>query len=63
MIFCDTTAEIGSSFQIDRRRMDGGGGKTDRCGSQNSYLDLIMAESVTNFNKNCDNFRITNHSS
>ena len=37
--FSDTTAGIGASFRTDARRRTDGGGRTDRCGSQNSYLD------------------------
>ena len=38
--FSDTTAGIGASFRTDARTAaDGGGGRTDRCGSRNSYLD------------------------
>ena len=41
--FSDTTAGIGASFRTDARthgRTDGGGGRTDRRGSRNSYLDI-----------------------
>ena len=39
--FCYTTAGIGASFRTDARRTaDGGGGRTDRRGSRNSYLDI-----------------------
>ena len=46
MTFSDTTAEIGASFRTD--------GRTDRRGSQNSYLDFLsigknkMEKSVEN---------------
>ena len=38
--FSDTTAEIGASFRTDARRRTEDGGRTDRRGSRNSYLDL-----------------------
>ena len=37
MTFCDPTAETGVGFRTDGR-MDGG--RTDRRGSRNSYLDI-----------------------
>ena len=37
--FCDTTAGIRVIFQTDGRTHGGGGGRTDRRGSQNGYLD------------------------
>ena len=46
--FCDTTAEIGASFWTHGRtdaRTDGG--RTDRCGSQNSYLDNNVGSNST----------------
>ena len=39
MTFCYTSAGIGGSFRT-HGRTHGGGGRTDRRGSQNSYLDL-----------------------
>ena len=43
--FCDTAAGIGASFRTDAQTADGrrteDGGRTDRCGSRNSYLDLL----------------------
>ena len=44
VIFCDLTAETGVHFRTDGGWTDVGrmdGGRTDRCGSQNSYLDLL----------------------
>ena len=41
--FSDTTAGIGASFRTDAQTAaDGGGGRTDRRGSRNSYLDLNL---------------------
>ena len=37
--FCDPTAGTGVSFRTDAQRTDSGGGRTDRRGSRNSYLD------------------------
>ena len=37
---CHTPAEIGVSFRTHARTDGGGGGRTDRRGSRNSYLDL-----------------------
>ena len=38
--FCQPTAGIGVSFRTDAQRTDGGG-RTDRRGSRNSYLDTV----------------------
>ena len=38
--FSDTTAGIGASFRTDART--DGGGRTDRRGSRNSYLDYVV---------------------
>ena len=37
---CDTTAGNGASFRTHARTDGGGGGRTDRRGSRNSYLDM-----------------------
>ena len=52
--FSDTTAGIGASFRTDPRRRTDGGGRTDRRGSQNSYLDIIhiLQKICSNFSKN-----------
>ena len=42
--FFDTTAGIGASFRTHGRT---DGGRTDRCGSQNSYLDNNVGSNST----------------
>ena len=45
VIFCHTAAGIGDSFWTHGRRTEhgggGSGGRTDRRGSRNSYLDIV----------------------
>ena len=44
--FCDTAARIGTTFRRDAWRTDRrtDGGRTDRRGSQNSYLDFFASD-------------------
>ena len=64
MTFCDPNAETRVSFRTNRKT-DGTDGRTDRCGSRNSHLDMYIdsissVPSISSQHKRCGFFYFSN---